>query len=225
LAERTGVAGRPLTEQGWRFEGFFWFGSELGRDWLPRANAAFDAVLPAEGAAARPASARPGRTRTTLSIWRALRQPRALLRVEVLETDSAASARRSMLEVAAEIASPGLRPWMPEADEEAGVALDNGAMALFTRGNLLLVLRSAGLEAIDVRAMAQLVDRWLVDAGSIEPPAHAGAAVGTGPVWLRWRVGEAGMSAPGALEGRDAVRRSQLTVVTSAHAAAWETRA
>jgi hypothetical protein len=213
LAMRTHTAEAPSVEEGWRFEGFSWFGVELGPDWLPAARESFDAPRPVQAVAPRADAQRPARTRVIVSTWRTLRQPRALLRIEVLETDSAASAREAMLEAAADIASPGLRRWLPDEDGETGVALDSGALALFTRGNLMLAMRSAGLQAIDVRGLARQVDRWLVGAGGTEPSVGTGGGAMTGPVWLRWLVG--GTRAP-PHQGR-----SHLAVVTPRHAVAW----
>jgi hypothetical protein len=80
----------------------------------------------------------------------------------------------------------------------------------------MLVMRSAGLQAIDVRGLARQVDRWLVGAGSTEPSVGTSGGAMTGPVWLRWLVGGT-TAAPH--QGR-----SHLAVVTPRDALAWAAR-
>ena len=62
-----------------------------------------------------------------------------------------------------------MQPWQMRAGEESGdaepgLSLDNGALVLFTRGNLMLTVRSAGLQPLDARSAALQLDHWLVGA-------------------------------------------------------------
>ncbi|WP_457355442.1 hypothetical protein [Roseateles sp. P5_D6] len=184
----------PGRDSGYRFEGFRWFGGELGPDWLPLHAMSFNA----------------SQLRVHVATWRSMQSPEAMLRVEATEADSPARAQQAMLEVAAEVASPRLQPWqMSEGEEssdaELGLSLDNGALVLFTRGNLMLAVRSAGLQPLDARSAALQLDYWLVGADSASTPT---APVVAASGWRRWR------------QNADH-ERSQLAMVTPAHAAAW----
>jgi len=184
----------PSRDSGYRFEGFHWFGGELGPDWLPVHAMSFST----------------SQLRVHVATWRSMRSPEAMLRVEATEADGPARARQAMLEAAAEVASPSLQPWQARegeerGDTELGLSLDDGAFVLFTRGNLMLSVRSAGLQPLDARSAALQLDHWLLGADNAQvPTAPVVAASG----WRRWR------------QNADQ-ERSQLAMVTPAHAVAW----
>ena len=127
-----------------------------------------------------------------------------------------------MLDVVAGIAAPELRPWPEQPEGEHGLALENGGLVVFTRGNLVVVVASAGLEPIDVRPMARRVDAWLVGAGA---EAAAPNSLGTPPgaLWLRWND-DRGERRPGAMASVRRPMEPRPTVVTPRHGAAFSAR-
>lgn len=162
LSARAGEpAGRP--DARCRFEGFRWAGGELGPEWLPVRSLSLDAAP----------------MRLQMAAWRPLRAPQALLRADALETAGPEQARSALLEALGQVASPALDRWRADGgddgdDGETRLALDNGALVLFTRGNLMVAVRSAGRQPLDVRAAARRIDRWLWLAAAPESPRTAG---------------------------------------------------
>jgi len=127
-----------------------------------------------------------------------------------------------MLQVIAGIAAPDLRPWPDRPEGESGLALENGGLVVFTRGNLVVSVRSAGVEPFDARPVAARVDEWLIGSGT-EPTASEATASPPGSWWLRWREGGRERTSAAASNARH-TRAERPTVVTPSHAAVFSAR-
>jgi hypothetical protein len=213
------------------FEGFFFFGGELPGWSLARA-ASFRAVeRPAALMAALPVESQPIEGESVLvTFWRRPDEPATRLRVESIETASSAHARQTLIRIAGEIENPTLEHWDRGAAGETALRSVNGAIVLFTRGNHVHVVRSAGREVVDVSKDVEALDQWLTSSGSpsgsLGPAQPAQAFAGQPvPAWRRIHLARrssealraAGPSQPGP-GGRAVIGEY---VVTAAHAQAW----
>lgn len=223
-----------------RFEGFFFFGGELP-GWSLSSTESFSAAeRPSALLAGMPVEAQTvADSRVLVSIWLRPDQPEARLRVESIETASAERARQMLIRTAGEIEVPALEHWGRGAAGETALKTPNGALVLFTRGNYVHVVRSAGREVVDVTRQVEVLDRWLMDAGSpgvpgeaLSPapwaaPAPAAFPPEPGPAWRRIRIAPRGggglrRAAAGPPAGAPSIGIVlEDSIITAAHARAW----
>jgi hypothetical protein len=214
------------------FEGFFFFGNELP-GWSMARAASFRAAerptalladLPVESQAIAGA-------RVLVSVWLSPDDPAVRLRVESIETASSAQAREALIRAASEIESPGLEPWDRGVAGETALQTPNGALVLFTRGNHVHVVRSAGREVVDVRKDVEALDRWLMGSGSPSDGPGQAQPVQELPGqpapahWKRIQLAAKGSDASRAAGPPQPGLRHRAVIgehiVTAAHANAW----
>jgi len=216
------------------FVGFFFFGSELP-GWLPANTASFygDEQAPAVLVGISNESQKINQFRVLVSTWRSAKKPATRLRVESIETTSSRHARQTLIRVASEIECPMLEFMDRNAPREITLKSRNNAIVLFTRGNLVHIVRSAGREIVDVRKEVEILDNWLTSAGS--QPAELGLEISpetrlrspSVPYWKRFHFVSTGQNASpsGFPLGLSAQDRALVTeyAITSLHASAWNT--
>jgi len=176
------------------FDGFGWFGAELP-GWLLTRSETFDAG-PASTAISAAAKKSVDGTlgvaarQVTVSLWHSATHPERLLRVESMEAGSSTDAKTVLIEFAAAIESTGLGQWQRRVAGEVALALADGSLAMFTRGNHVHAVRSAGVEPFDVHDEAEAIDHWLTSAGSTDAPLAASVAMASPAMlktyWTRW---------------------------------------
>ena len=128
-------------------------GSELGRWTARRAE-------PVNVPRARAAS---------LSMWQQADSVEALLRLDLIETDSATAAREMLLELLDQFQSPQIQRVVdPSAGELAFIA-PGDTVILFARGNVVALIRNAGRRVIPVAEFARLVDGRLQKGAGASP--------------------------------------------------------
>jgi hypothetical protein len=117
-------------------------GSELGR-WTARRAAPINV---------------PGARAAYLSMWQQGASSEALLRLDLVESASATAAREVVLELLGQFESPLIqrRANPPAGDLAFGAPGDT--MILFSRGNVVAMVRNAGRRVVPVAEFARLVD-------------------------------------------------------------------
>ena len=209
------------------FEGFHFFGREFPGWSMVKVASFVSHKRPAAVLADLPAGDQiRDADRVLVSQWVSADRPMIRLRVESIETASATHARQTLLRTASEIEFPELENWDRGVSGETALQSPNGALVIFTRGNLVHIVRSAGHEMVDVRKEVDALDRWLTDAGS---PAgvtgSGGPTVSPGPTWRRIHIASAKPD-PALADGKTASRSIWSApvggyIVSAMHAQAW----
>ena len=115
----------------------------------------------------------PGEQRLTTSIWKRADNPQALLGIDVYECESREAAHNLLISILDNFQSP-LVEYNPDAPTgDVAFSDATGNWILFSRANLIAIIRNAGPAIEPVASAASLLDRTL----SSEPPAAAAAPV------------------------------------------------
>ena len=117
-------------------------GSELGRWTARRAE-------PVTVPRARAAS---------LSMWQEAASVEALLRLDLIETDSVTAAREMLLELLDQFQSPQIQRVVDPSAGELAFSAPGDTVILFARGNVVALIRNAGRRLVPVADFARLVD-------------------------------------------------------------------
>jgi hypothetical protein len=175
-----------------RFEGFDIFGAELQAWRLTRRiklgtpaghRGSFQSLAARVSSAPDQVAPLATRPQIVVSIWHAGDDTDQAIRIESIECADGGEAQRRLLRATADIENPNIELWERDTPGESSLRLPDGALALFTRGNHLHILRSVGRRALDVTAEAEGLDDWLMRSG--EPEGQAGSVAAFVPAWTR----------------------------------------
>ena len=196
LAMRAGLHEPALgAEDEYFFDGFSVSGGELP-GWRLAKTTTFSVAAPPRVLLARqPVESQVSDLSTLqVSIWHSVDKPDARLRVESIETASSAEARQALIRLAGEIECPLLTRWENRPAGEVALSTPNDALAMFTRGNHVHVIRSAGREPVEVKTAATTLDGWLKSAGtpvgehSLADPAQLPRSRPDAGTWTRFHL-------------------------------------
>jgi hypothetical protein len=103
----------------------------------------------------------PGARLAHRSMWQQARSADVLLRLDLVEAASAAAARELLLELLGQFQSPQIQRLADPPAGELAFGAPGDTVILFSRGNVVAMVRNAGRQVVPVMDFARLVDARL----------------------------------------------------------------
>jgi hypothetical protein len=105
----------------------------------------------------------------TRSMWQQAAAAEPLLRLDLIEARSAAAARGLLLDLLGEFQSPQIRRLPEPPAGELAFGPPGDTLIVFSRDNVVAMVRNAGREVVPVTDFARLVDSRLVRGSEASP--------------------------------------------------------